>query len=144
MGKRWDIIPVNAKKIDRENCRIKTNATIWLMKDIAERISTELYEDIPEAKILEYLVKGSKDKEPANPYEKIMQDSTRNYCSMVYQSLREYKLNPQLVPVIFVGGGAGIMKHFGDYNPDMTDFIEDLRANAIGYELLDELYYSRR
>lgn len=36
------------------------------------------------------------------------------------------------------------MKRFGEYNPDMTDFIEDLRANAIGYELLDEIYYSRR
>lgn len=26
----------------------------------------------------------------------------------------------------------------------MTDFIEDLRANAIGYEYLDELYYARK
>lgn len=143
-GETMDIIPVNATKIVREDCRIATNATIWLMKDIAERINTELYADIPDAKVLEYLVRSSKEKEPGNPYEKIMHHTAREYCSRVYQMLREYKLNPELVPVIFVGGGAGIMKRFGEYNPDMTDFIEDLRANAIGYELLDEIYYSRR
>lgn len=143
-GETMDIIPVHGTKILREDCRIATNATIYLMRDIAERINAELYEDIPEAKVLEYLVYGSKDKECRNLYEEIMKKTTMEYCSLVYQTLREYKLNPQLVPVIFVGGGAGIMKRFGAYEEKMTEFVEDLRANAIGYELLDEIYYSRR
>lgn len=119
-------------------------AGIWLTRTIAERINAELYEDIPEAKILQYLLKGSREKQPANKYEEIMRNTVVEYCSQIYRILKEYKLNPLVVPVIFAGGGAGIIKRFGEYNPEMTDFIEDLRANAIGYEYLDELYYARK
>ena len=143
-GETLDIIPVDSVRILREDCRIETRAGIWLTRTIAERINSELYEDIPEAKILQYLLQGSREKQPANPYERIMQETAVEYCSQIYRMLREYKLNPAVVPVIFVGGGAGIVQRFGEYNPQMTEFIEDLRANAIGYEYLDEIYYSRK
>lgn len=143
-GETLDIIPVDSVKILREECRIETKAGIWLTRSIAERINSELYEDIPEAKILQYLLQGSREKKPVNQYEQIMKDTTVEYCSQIYRLLREYKLNPAVVPVIFAGGGAGIVQRFGEYNPEMTDFIDDLRANAIGYEFLDEIYYSRK
>ena len=143
-GETLDIIPVNSIRIQRDECRIETKAGIWLTRTIAERINAELYEDIPEAKILQYLLKGSRENQPANKYEEIMRDTAVEYCSQVYRILKEYKLNPLVVPVIFAGGGAGIIKRFGEYNPKMTDFIEDLKANAIGYEYLDELYYARK
>ncbi len=143
-GETLDIIPVDSIRIQRDECRIETKAGIWLTRTIAERINAELYEDIPEAKILQYLLKGSRENQPANKYEEIMRDTAVEYCSQVYRILKEYKLNPLVVPVIFAGGGAGIIKRFGEYNPKMTDFIEDLKANAIGYEYLDELYYARK
>ncbi len=143
-GETFDIIPVDSIRILRDECRIETKAGIWLTRSIAERINSELYEDIPEAKILQYLLQGNREKKPVSDYERIMKDTAMEYCSQIYRLLREYKLNPALVPVIFVGGGAGIMRRFGTYNPEMTNFIEDLRANARGYEYLDELYYSRK
>lgn len=143
-GETIDIILVNKMKIMPDECRIDTRASIWLMNSIAERINSELYEVIHEAKVMEYIVSCNRDIAPRNPYEKIMQDSLKEYTLMIYQLLKEYRINTNITPVIFVGGGGCIMKQFGEQNPDMTDYIVDLTANARGYEFLDDMYYSRK
>ena len=45
----------------------------------------------------------------------------------------------QLTPITFVGGGATVMKLFGSYAGDNISYIEDVCANAEGYEFLAEV-----
>ena len=49
--------------------------------------------------------------------------------------LRENGFDPEYSQVIFIGGGATIMKKFGE-NKLNYRYLEDVRMNAKGYELL--------
>jgi plasmid segregation protein ParM len=47
-------------------------------------------------------------------------------------------------PITFVGGGAALMKRYGGIEQRNISYVEDVKANAIGYETLAELYLSTR
>lgn len=49
----------------------------------------------------------------------------------------------ELTPIIFVGGGAGVMKRYGGMNQNNISYIDDVRANARGYEYLAKHYLER-
>ena len=60
----------------------------------------------------------------------------KKFADTVYQVIREHKYNLQLTPITFVGGGATVMKLFSSNAGDNISYIEDVRANAKGYEFL--------
>jgi len=43
-----------------------------------------------------------------------------------------------VTPIVFVGGGASVMKKFGTQKGANIQYIEDICANAKGYEILAE------
>ena len=45
-----------------------------------------------------------------------------------------------LTSVIFVGGGAGVMKQYGGLSQKNITYVEDICANAKGYEMLGNTY----
>lgn len=47
-------------------------------------------------------------------------------------------------PITFVGGGAGLMKKYAGLNQRNISYIEDVRANAVGYETMAALYLNKR
>lgn len=48
-----------------------------------------------------------------------------------------------LTQIIFVGGGTGVMKRFGGLEQKNIQYIEDVKANAKGYEMLGNAYLAR-
>ena len=48
-----------------------------------------------------------------------------------------------LTPIIFVGGGATVMKRFGQMQQRNVRYIEDIRANAKGFDYLGKIYLER-
>ena len=46
-------------------------------------------------------------------------------------------------PYIFVGGGAGVMKRFGGLEQKNIQYLEDVKANAKGYEMLGNAYLAQ-
>lgn len=74
-------------------------------------------------------------------------DLPEKYREVIYQGLREFTdkikhylneggINVTTTPVTFVGGGASIMKMFGSLQGRQIKYVEDIRANAKGYEYL--------
>ena len=55
---------------------------------------------------------------------------------MVINSLREEKFSLRTTPFIFVGGGAVVMKNFGNFEQNNFSFITDVCINAKGFQLL--------
>ena len=47
-----------------------------------------------------------------------------------------------MTPIVFVGGGASIMKKYGTQKGANIQYIEDIRANAKGYEQLAKVFLS--
>lgn len=121
-----------------EGSKIDTRASLWLINQIQEQVETELCTTIPESTIINYMQTGSKEQKAQNQYEEIMQREFKNYSDMIFTKLKEYRINVDLIPVIFIGGGATIIQNFGTYN-STTDFITDIKANAIGYEKIMNL-----
>lgn len=143
-GETFDVIPVLKNKIVQSECKIDTKATIWLMNEIAEKIEAETYESINQNTLLNLLLKSGKDVPAGNKYEEIIKKETIEYSKYVFKRLKEFKINLDLTPIVFVGGGGSLIEKYGTYNKDITYFISDLRANAKGYELIESVMARKR
>jgi plasmid segregation protein ParM len=133
-GGTVDIIPFSGK-LDPTACKIDQRATLWLINDIQEAVEAEVYETLPESCIIDYMINGNRETEPQNEYEKIMQKHLTDYCDMIFTRLKEFRINTGLSNLIFIGGGACVIKNFGNYGSNV-EFITDLKANAAGYETI--------
>lgn len=60
----------------------------------------------------------------------------REFATTVEAYLKERGHAPQYTPIIYVGGGATVMKLYGTAKGSHIRYQEDIRANAIGYEYL--------
>ena len=138
-GGTVDIIPVNKGEIDHANSKIDQRGAIWLVNSIQEAAETQLYESIPEDFIINCMINKNAKETPQNKYEKLVQSKLINYCEMIFNRLKEFRINVNITPVIFVGGGASIIKNFGSYNLATTEFITDIKANVKGYEMIYDL-----
>ena len=58
--------------------------------------------------------------------------------------MMENGINIKTTSISFVGGGATLMKQYAGVNQRNITYIEDVRANAIGYETLAKLYMDNR
>ncbi len=138
-GGTVDIIMVNEGMIDYANSKIDQRGAIWLANSIKEAAETRLYESIPEDFIINYMINKNAKEVPQNEYEELVQGELINYCEMIFNKFKEFRINVNITPVVFVGGGASIIKNFGNYNSAITDFIMDIKANAKGYEMIYDL-----
>ena len=84
----------------------------------------------------------------------IIRDKLKQFAKGVEAKLSELGFDPEMMPVTYVGGGAEIMRRYGTFQLEQTNgivpkehsggvflrknvrYIEDIRANAIGYEYL--------
>ena len=48
-----------------------------------------------------------------------------------------------MIPIVFVGGGAAVMKLFGSHEGGNIRYIEDIKANAKGYEQLGRVFLAK-
>ena len=86
-------------------------------------------------RILCDMVHYAKDEE----YYQVAKDEIEAFVEKVYNSIREYGYNLKTTPIIFVGGGAVVMKNFGNYDEKNISYILDIKANARGYEELADI-----
>jgi plasmid segregation protein ParM len=135
-GGTVDYIPFEYGRIDFDKCKMSSEACNWLMKALKEAVYAEIGRPLPDDVALNYILNGSKDAKTKNVYEKVMQKELIKYADKIKTSFAEYGYNIDLTPVVYVGGGASIIKNFGTYLEEKTEFITDLCANAKGYEII--------
>lgn len=124
-----------------EGSKIDTKASLWLINQVMEQVEAELCTTIPESSIIRYMQTGSKEADPANTYERIMQTIFRGYSDMIFSNLKKNRINTDLIPVFFMGGGSLVIQNFGSYdNTGNIKFITDIHANAKGYEYIAEIF----
>ena len=63
-----------------------------------------------------------------------MKQVAEQYVQGLFQKLRDYEYNEDLMNLYVMGGGAKMVEIFGKYNPDRTTYNHDICANAKGYE----------
>ena len=72
----------------------------------------------------------------AKPYLDCITGAARQYAGTIFDTLRRYEYNPDLMRLYVVGGGGCVLRHFGEYDRERVTFIEDICATAKGYEYL--------
>ena len=68
------------------------------------------------------------------PELKVLAEQQEQYVQGLFQKLRDYEYNEDLMNLYVMGGGAKMVEIFGKYNPDRTTYNHDICANAKGYE----------
>ena len=64
-----------------------------------------------------------------------MDDAFKRFTNRVEGLLKENGHDTEFSDVIYVGGGATVMKNYGKQSANIH-YIEDVRSNARGYEYL--------
>lgn len=98
---------------------------------------TAKYQIEPEEYLVQSFLMGNKPGGMSEEQNKFMESITEMYVQEVLAAL-DAKNILDFATVVYCGGGAGILKRFGDgkYDENNSKFITDIHANARGYERL--------
>lgn len=133
-----DIMPISNQKPDIEQCVTIPQGLITCMRAINEQCVRQLGGQVTESDIQEVMMYGRSDI--ASKYLEIIQEGITEFARSIYFTLKEYGYNLETIPIVFVGGGAVVMKLFGNIQQGNIRYIEDVKANAKGYEYLARIF----
>ena len=88
--------------------------------------------EIPEEDITDY-IKGTGVNDE---FIQIIEKGLQEYADNVEATLREIKVDLKHENIIYVGGGASVMKKFGRTKGMNIQYVTDVKANANGYRYL--------
>lgn len=138
-----DIMPIEDKSPDESRCRTVNEGLLTCMRTIKDECIRQLNGTIEESDIKQVMMFGKCDIDLR--YYSIIETEIKRFASEIYNKLIEYGYNLETTPITFVGGGATVMKLFGDLQQDNIQYVDDVRANARGYEYLAKMFlHSRR
>lgn len=137
-----DTLKIIDRAPDESSSGSDPNGIITCMRKIDEECVRKMNAKIDEYMIREVMIKGDANLDPE--YIDIIKKEIVKYTKSVFRIIAEGGINVKTTPITFVGGGAGLMKRYAGINQRNVSYIEDVRANAVGYETLANLYISRR
>lgn len=114
---------------------------ITCIQQINKECVRQLNAEVDEYDIQKVMVSGGEGL--PEKYREIIVKKIRGYCQQIYHNIRELGYNMDLTQIIFVGGGAGVMKRFGGLEQRNIQYLEDVKANAKGYEMLGNAYLAQ-
>ena len=133
-----DIMPILNQKPDEAQCVTIQQGLITCMRAINEQCVRQLGSQVTESDIQEVMMYGRSDIAPK--YLEIIQEGIAEFARSIYFTLKEYGYNLETIPIVFVGGGATVMKLFGNIQQGNIRYIDDVKANAKGYEYLARIF----
>ena len=114
---------------------------ITCIQQINKEGGRQLNAEVDEYDIQKVMVSGGEGL--PEKYREIIVKKIRGYCQQIYHNIRELGYNMDLTQIIFVDGGAGVMKRFGGLEQKNIQYLEDVKANAKGYEMLGNAYLAQ-
>ena len=127
-----NVMNINEKTAILESCFTEKYGTYQCVIRAREMLQRKFGSLPTDAQIEKYL--RSMNADIGEKYKAVIQETARQYVAEIFRRLREHEYNPDLMRRWVIGGGGCLVKNFGVYDADRVIFIEDLRANAKGYE----------
>lgn len=138
-----DIMPIINCKPDESLCDTQDEGLIRCINRINEKCVRNLSGKLDESDIIEFMRTG-RNEELDERYIHLMQMELESFAANVYQRLISGGYNINTTPITFVGGGATVMRLFGNRKQKNIRFLEDIHANAKGFEFLGNLLLMNR
>ena len=105
------------------------------MKEIQKELSKSAGENIPEFMIEPMLINGMQGRTDA--VAKTVERIAKQYAGDILKRLSDYGYKENLVHLYVIGGGGCLLRHYSNIaSKGNVTFIEDICANAKGYEYL--------
>ncbi len=133
-----DIMSVVNKVPVLDECHTYQQGLITAIDRIQKECFAKHGKEVPEYIINEVIETGDTDAITRNK-EAIMETiyaGLKRYALEVEAKLRELKMDFDFTNVVYVGGGAGVMRRFGRCTGENVRYVTDVRANALGYQYL--------
>lgn len=131
-----DIMPVvNKRPVDPE-CNSLPHGLITCMRGINRICLRDYNWEIDEMDMENFMRYRKIGKHIPEKCINLMEKELKGYTEMILRSLKEHEINVETTPVIFVGGGACVMKNFSTVNLPNFEYRLDVKANAKGYETM--------
>jgi len=135
-GFTFDYLLLRSGKPDLSVCDSLEKGIIRLHNNIISRINSE-YDVLLESSDIDRIIKNEKtDYEEA--VVRTVREMTKTYVDDLLGNLRERGIDLKSVCIVFIGGGALLLKEYLENSGKLGKyiFIEDVCANAKGYKML--------
>lgn len=121
-------------------CDSMEKGVITMYNQIISNINSE-YNMLLEESDIDSILKGQTQYYDANVVH-MVENSVQDFVTDLLNSIRERGIDTKSTYTIFIGGGAVLLKKFIEKADRLGKymFVEDLRANAKGYEILYQMY----
>jgi plasmid segregation protein ParM len=141
-SKTVDIIHTRKHVPVESDCITIPSALIQCMANINNVVYRKTNRTLTEEQIQQVMMYGNA------PYSdkmvQIVREELGAFARGIEATLKEHGFDPEMTPVVYVGGGATVMKRFGSVYGNHIMHIEDVKANAIGYEYLAHQQLKRK
>lgn len=133
-----DYIRVKNGEGKLDTCDSLENGVILLYNKIKSRVSAELDLLLDEAEIDAILTQDTPQADPT--VARLVEQQAQEFVSDLFSTLRERGLELKSGKVVFVGGGSILLQRYIEASGKIGTpvFVENIRANAQGYELLSK------
>jgi len=138
-GMTADYLRIKKGEGDLSVCDSMENGVIMLYNKIIAKVRAEqdllLSEDVIDGILIEHPSHGLEEVRP------MVKKLAKEFVADLLSAMRERQLELKAGPVIFVGGGSILLRKLIEASGKVARpiFIDDIRANAKGYELLYKL-----
>ena len=129
-----NVMYINERKPIEQKSYTEKFGTNQCMIAIREKLMSQFNVSVDEAILEREIRYGTADI--SERFLEAIRESAADYVSGIFRRLRDHEYNPELMRLFVTGGGACMIKNFGDYDPERVIFIDDIRATAKGYEML--------
>lgn len=143
-GMTADYLQIKYGEGDLSVCDSLENGVITLYNKITSRVRAEQDLILSEAEIDAILQEKTVDMPPE--VTATVEHLAQEYIADLLSALRERQLELKSGPVIFAGGGSILLRNQIQVSGKVAHakFIEEINANAMGYELLYQLSHAGR
>lgn len=128
-----DIMEVRSGVPVESHCETFSESLVSVVQNIRSESSELLKKEISESRIIAYM-QGDRQGIPQK-HRRLMDAALGRFAARVEGLLKENGHDTEFTDVVYVGGGAGVMKTYGKTAGNIS-YIPDVRANAIGYEYI--------
>lgn len=137
-GYTVDLLLLSHGKPDLEYCRSLESGMIPMYNRIIAQINNEYDMVLSEDIIQDVLLKKKVILQEKVQREII--DIAKEHADDIINQLRELRVDLKTNPVIFIGGGALLLRPFFEKSSKicLSEFFDDMKANAEGYSILDK------
>ena len=143
-GYTTDVLLLRNGKPDLQFCRSLETGIITMNNEIIRKVGV-LHDMRIEDEHISAVLQGRETYLPEDIIRTIREE-TGHHAKEILDQLRELQVDLRANPAIFIGGGSVLLRPFFEKSPQVlrADFIGDIHANAIGYEMLAKSQMKRK